>query len=125
MRIITREAPTGVTGWRVMMPVHADREAAQETVARLVEAGFDDQVIIGQGEEANAVALGRFGAEASARRHEAALREAGFEAVSEPLGATGAEAWVDRAAGPDFDPEQAREDTGAARAEPADCAQLQ
>lgn len=125
VRIITREAPTGVTGWRVMMPVHADREAAQETVARLVEAGFDDHFIIGQGEEANAVALGRFSAETSARRHEAALREAGFEAMSEPLGATGAEAWVDLAAGPDFDPGQAREDTGAARAEPADCAQLQ
>ena len=125
VRIITREAPTGVTGWRVMMPVHADREAAQETVARLVEAGFDDHFIIGQGEEANAVALGRFSAEASARRHEAALREAGFEAVSEPLGATGTEAWIDLAAGPDFDPGQASEDTGAARAEPADCARLQ
>src|SRR5690606_1003325 len=57
VRIITREAPTGVTGWRVMMPAHPDRTAAQETVARLVEAGFDDHFIIGQGEEANAVAL--------------------------------------------------------------------
>lgn len=125
VRIIIREAPTGATGWRVMMPAHADREAARETVARLVEAGFHDHFIISQGEEANAVALGRFGAEASARRHEAALREAGFEAVSDPLGATGSESWVDLAAGPDFSPGQAREDAGAARAEPADCALLQ
>ena len=124
VRIITRDAPTGATGWRVMLPAHADRTAAQETVARLVEAGFDDHFIISQGEEANAVALGRFGAEASARRHEAALREAGFEAVSDPLGATGSEAWIDLSAGPGFDPDQAREDAGAVRAEPADCALL-
>lgn len=125
VRIVAREVPTGITGWRVMTPVHADRQAAQATVARLVEAGFDDHFIIGQGEEANAIALGRFGAEASARRHEAALREAGFEAVSEPLGATGSETWIDLAAGPDFDPGPAREDAGAIRAEPADCAPLQ
>lgn len=125
VRVSEREAPTGASGWRVMLPPLADREAAQATVARLVDAGFDDHFIIGQGEEANAIALGRFSAGATARRHEASLREAGFEAVAEPLEATGTEAWIDLAAGEGFDVDAAREVTGAAGVEPIDCARLQ
>ena len=120
-----REAPTGASAWRVMLPPLESREAAQAVVARLLEAGFDDHFIMGQGEEANAIALGRFSAEASARSHEAALRAAGFEAVADAVGATGSEAWIDVAAGEDFDPEAAREAAGAARAESIDCARLQ
>ena len=120
-----RQAPTGASGWRVMLPPLADREAAQAAVARLVDAGFHDHFIIGQGEEANAVALGRFGSEPAARRHEAALRGAGFEAVAEPRGATGAEAWIDLAADQGFDPGPAGEAAGAAGSEPIDCARLQ
>ena len=119
-----REAPTGANGWQVMLPPLADRDAAQATVARLVEAGFNDHFIISQGDAANAIALGRFGAEATARRHEAALRQAGFEAVAEPLAPTGSEAWIDLAAGEGFDADRAREAAGAARAEPIDCARL-
>lgn len=125
VRLRTREAPTGTRGWRVITPALADRAAAQETVDRLLEAGFDDHFIISQGEQANAVALGRFSAEETARRHETALQEAGFEAVAEPLGATGTQAWIDLAAGEDFDPGQAREATGAGQADPIDCARLQ
>lgn len=120
-----REVPTGAVGWRVMLPPQDDREAAQAMVARLVEAGFQDHFIIAQGEEANAVALGRFGSEPGARRHEQALRAAGFEAVAEPLGATGGQTWIDFAAGGDFDVEQAREDVGATQAGTADCNLLQ
>ena len=120
-----REAPTGASGWRVMLPPQADRDAAHATVARLVEAGFNDHFIIAQGDEANSIALGRFGAGATARRHEAALREAGFEAVAEPLDATGTETWIDLAAGEGFDPDAAREAAGAAGADPIDCARLQ
>lgn len=126
VRIRVREAVTGATGWQVLLPPLEDRAAAEAAVERLVAAGFNDHFILGQGEQANAVALGRFSAEATARRHEAALREAGFDtAVAEPLGATGTESWIDLAAGPDLDPGQAREAAGAARAEPLDCAQLQ
>lgn len=126
VRIRIREAVTGATGWQVLLPPLEDRAAAEAAVERLVAAGFNDHFILGQGEQANAVALGRFSAEASARRHEAALHEAGFDAAAaEPLGATGTENWVDLAAGPDFDPDQARGASGAARAEPLDCANLQ
>ena len=125
LRVRGREAATGASGWRVMLPPLPDREAAQAVVARLVDAGFNDHFIIAQGDEANAIALGRFSTEATARRHESSLREAGFEAVAEPLGATGSEAWIDIAAADGFDPEPAREAAGAARAEPVDCARLQ
>lgn len=126
VRIRAREAITGATGWQVRLPPLADRAAAEAMVARLVAAGFNDHFILGQGDQANAVALGRFGAEASARRHQAALHEAGFDAaLVEPVGATGTETWLDLAVGPDFDPDQARVDSGAARAEPLDCAALQ
>lgn len=120
-----REAPSGASAWRVMLPPLESREAAQAVVARLLEAGFDDHFIMGQGEEANAIALGRFSAEASARSHEAALRAAGFEAVADAVGATGSEAWIDVAAEEGFDPEAAREAAGAIRAEAIDCARLQ
>src|SRR5699024_5351012 len=116
-----RQAPTGASGWRVMLPPLADREAAQAAVARLVDAGFPDHFIIGQGEEANAVAVGRCGSGPAARRHEAALRGAGFEAVAEPLGATGSEAWIDLAADQGFDPGPTGEAAGAAGSEPIDC----
>lgn len=126
VRIRSREAATGATGWRVMFPPQADRTQAQAVVERLLAAGFDDHFIIGHGEEANAIALGRFGGEPAARRHEAALHAAGFgAAVAEPLGATGAETWIDLAAGPGFDPDQAGAATGAARWEELDCGRLQ
>src|SRR5690606_7972556 len=70
LRVRGREAATGASGWRVMLPPLPDREAAQAEVARLVDAGFNDHFIIAQGDEANAIALGRFSAEATARRHE-------------------------------------------------------
>lgn len=119
-----REAPTGASGWQVMLPPQPDRDAAQAVVARLQAAGFNDHFIISQGADANAIALGRFGAEMPARRHEAALREAGFQAVAEALGATGSEAWIDLAADMDLDPEQVREVADAGRVEPLDCARL-
>lgn len=126
VRLHVREAGTGATGWRVMLPPLEDRTAALRTVERLVAAGFDDHFVIAQGDEANAVALGRFSTEEAARRHEAALRGAGFTAaVAEPLGTTGTERWLDLAAGPGFDPGQARQTGGAPRVEPLDCARLQ
>lgn len=123
LRLRERPAPVGV-GWRVIMPPLASRDAAEAALARLVEAGFTDHLIIGSGAEANAIALGRFSAEAGARRHAAALREAGFNAVAEPLGPEGG-VWIDLAAGPDFDPDAAREATAAAGLLGADCARLQ
>lgn len=125
VRLRQRQAAAVGAGWRVMLPPLASREQARATVARLLEAGFDDHFIIGSGAEVNAIALGRFSVEARARSHAAALSEAGFDAVAEPLEAAGAPIWIDLAAEAGFDPEAARAATGARQADPIDCARLQ
>jgi hypothetical protein len=95
------EAPrTG--NWSVSMPPQADRAAAQALAQRLDAAGFKDYYIIASGTAANGIALGRFGGEEAARRHQAALQAAGFAAqVQPPGGAT--TAWIDLQATPGFD----------------------
>ncbi len=106
-RIVQREVPVDPSGWRVLLPPLASRDLAQATVARLEASGFNDHFIIGQGDEANAIALGRFTAEERARRHQAALGAAGFNARVEPLGGGEPSLWLDVAA--------LRLDAGAAR----------
>lgn len=124
LRLQTRDTVAGARGWRVMLPPFPDRGEAQAEVARLAAAGFDDHFIIAQGDEANAIALGRFSAEGAARRHETALRGAGFQARAEPLGGGDAEIWLDVEAAAGFDGEAARAAAGAVRAEALDCARL-
>lgn len=120
-----RERPAAAgDGWRVIVPPLASREAAQAMVARLEEAGFSDHFIMQEGVDANAVALGRFSAGPTARRHEQALRDAGFGAVAEQLGPGGG-TWIDLAAGAGFDPAAVRDATGAATVLAVDCARLQ
>ncbi|MGY0560378.1 MULTISPECIES: SPOR domain-containing protein [unclassified Luteimonas] len=123
-RIVRREVPHDPSGWRVMLPPLADRDQAQAMVTRLEEAGFNDHFIVGQGDEANAIALGRFTAEDRARRHQAALGEAGFEVRVEPLGGSGPVLWLDVAA-VQLDAESARAATQAAQATAINCAPLQ
>ncbi|NZA25389.1 SPOR domain-containing protein [Luteimonas sp. SJ-92] len=119
-----REVVSAPRGWRVMLPPHADRAAAQATAQKLGAAGFDDHFILAEGAEANAIALGRFSGEAAARRHVAALRAAGFAAQADPLGETSVRHWLDLAVGDGFDADAARTAAGAQRAEALDCAQL-
>ncbi len=75
------QVPASSRGWRVWLPPLADTAAAQAMAARLRDAGFSDQFVLGAGEDANGIALGRFGSEASARQREAAVRAAGFTDV--------------------------------------------
>lgn len=123
-RIVRREVPAGATGWRVMLPPQADREQAQAVVARLQAAGFNDYFIVGQGEEANAIALGRFTAEERARRHQASLQAAGFNAQVYPLGGGDPHLWLDVAATA-LGMEAARAAVQAAQADAINCAPLQ
>ena len=121
----TREVPVSAArGWRVMIPPLADRAVAQIMVERLKVAGFDDYLIVPDGDEANSIALGRYGGESSARQREAALRAAGFQAAqAQPLGATAVRSWLDiTVADAAFDPARARQSTGAAQASALDCA---
>jgi cell division septation protein DedD len=121
-RLRSREIrENGGRGWRVYLPAAADRATADASAQRLRAAGFTDLVVVGDGAEANSVALGRFSTEARARAHAAALNAAGFAARAEALGESRSRYWLDLVAGPGFDQTQARRAAGmAVRA--TDCA---
>ncbi|GAA3914767.1 SPOR domain-containing protein [Luteimonas lutimaris] len=123
-RLHVREAPsTTRADWRVWLPPQADRAAAQALVERIVAAGFSDYYIIASGEQANSIALGLYGSEASARRRQSALRAAGFTDVqAEAVGdAPPATRWIDVASNAPLAAADGRA-LGAGRVEPLDCA---
>ena len=109
-------------GWRVFLPPAADRAAADAAAGRLRAAGFTDLLVVGNGAEANSIALGRFSTEDRARQHVAALRAAGFDAKAEALGETRSAFWVELAVGGPADVGALRRRAGAAQARPIDCA---
>jgi hypothetical protein len=108
--------------WRVWLPPLADRAAAQAMASRISAAGFDDYYIVAAGDEANSIALGRYGSEDSARRHEAALHARGFTEVrAEALGkALPSRTWIDVAVATPFDAAE-RSALGSAGVESVDC----
>lgn len=108
-------------GWRVYLPPAADRATADAAAERLKTAGFTDLLVVGNGAEANSVALGRFSTEARARQHAERLRAAGFAARAEPVGDIRTELWIDLAAPAGFRTGDARRLSGAAQARPQDC----
>jgi hypothetical protein len=125
MRIATRAQPARPPrGWRVQTPPLASPEAAQAMTQRIAAAGFSDFQIVRDGTEANAIALGRYGSEASARNRAAALVAAGFDARAEPLGVATSTTWLDVAAGAGFDAATAQATAAAPQRRPLDCARL-
>ncbi len=104
LRETSLEQEAGAAGmYRVLLPAAGSREAAQESVRRLQAAGFDDVLVLNQGADANAVALGSFRNQDAARRRVDALREAGFPAELHPAGQAQPARWwlrlvTDRAA---------------------------
>lgn len=108
-------------GWDVLLPPFPDRAAAQAAVDRLVAAGVADHYILAEGDDANAVALGRYRSEAAAQRRRAELQAAGFAATIRTLDARTPARWVDVAAAPSFDADAARVALGVPRAVPVDC----
>ena len=125
-RSATREQPAPpARGWRVQMPPLASPEAAQAMAQRIAAAGFSDFLIVRDGSEANAIALGRYGSEDGARRRAAALAAAGFDARAEPIANANARAWLDVAAGAGFDAVAAQAAAAAPQRRPLDCARLQ
>ncbi len=122
-RTRTRSAQVGSgRGWRVYLPPAADRATADAAADRLKAAGFTDLLVVGNGAEANSVALGRFSTEARARQHAERLQAAGFAARAEPVGEVRSELWIDIAAPAGFRAGDARRLSGAAQARPQDCA---
>lgn len=93
---VTRDSPArSARGWKVAMPALASREEAVAMAERIKAAGISDLYVMNEGDDANSIALGRFGGEEAARRREAELRGKGFAAQATPLGDTPAQAWLD------------------------------
>ena len=123
LRLRTRETREGGgRGWRVYLPAAADRAAADVSADKLKAAGFTDLLVVGEGAEANSIALGRFSGEPRAQQHAQALRTAGFAAKAEALGQARTSGWIDLAVGADFDLAAARRASGAAQSRTVDCA---
>jgi hypothetical protein len=119
-KLQVREASAGSRGWRVWLPPLADRDTAQATATRIAAAGFSDYYIVPTGDEANSIALGRYGNAQAAQQHAAALQAAGFEARAEALGAT--VHWIDVEAAATLDPAVARAQTRAPQSRMLECA---
>ena len=111
-------------GWRVQVPPQASPEAAQAMAQRIAAAGFSDLLVVRDGAEANAIALGRFDAQDAASRHAAALVAAGFPARAEPLGDPRRTTWLDIVAAAGFDAAAAQATAAAPQRRSLDCAQL-
>ena len=118
---LRREPVDSGQGWRVLIPPRDTIDDAQALARRIGEAGIEDFLVMREGADARAIALGRYGSEATARRRVEAMAAAGFEgAVAQPLG-DAAQVWLDITAAGEFDADAARTATGAAQRETRDC----
>jgi hypothetical protein len=121
-RLLVRQATSGRKGWRVWLPPLPDHASALAMAARIDAAGFKDYYVLPSGDEANGIALGRFGSEEAARRQQSSLQAAGFPAQAEALGA--GTQWLDLVATANIDIDALRKDSGAAQLRLLDCAKL-
>jgi cell division protein FtsN len=93
-RAIPRETPgRGASGYRVSLPPMASREEAVAMAQRIGAAGFDDFLVINQGEETNGIALGRYRSREGAERRQTQLAAAGFPARIHAIGEEGPSRW--------------------------------
>lgn len=121
-----REVPgAGTGGYQVVMPPAASLEEAQATAGRIGAAGFDDFLVVRQGEQANGIALGRYRSREAAERRLTQLQAAGFPAQMQPVGRAGPSLWwldAGAAAGADVDALARLASSGAPQ--PLECAAL-
>lgn len=108
-------------GWNVGIAPQADRAAAEALAGRLRAAGFNDLAIVGDGDGANGIALGRFSSEDRARKHASDLAAAGFAAEATPVGEARVEHWVDGRLRADATVADARSRTGAVPLQASEC----
>lgn len=97
LRARLREVPApSAKGYEVLMPPAPSREEAQALAARIGAAGFDDFLVINQGENTHGIALGRYRSREAAERRQSALQAAGFAARLAPVGgAAPSQWWID------------------------------
>ena len=120
-----REVVVGTPrAWRVFVPPMPTREQAQALVDRMTAKGIDDLLVMPAGPDRNGIALGRFGSEESAKRRQAQLKDAGFEAQVGPVGDVATQGWIDVGAIAAFDPARAAADIGASGTQSLDCGSL-
>lgn len=122
----TREiAGKAATGYQVTLPPSVDRASAQALAGRIGAAGFEDFLVVASGEQANAVALGRYGSREAAERRQSALQAAGFPAQLQAIGAeSAAQWWLDLAVAPGTNDQQLKTLAAAAQARSLDCSAL-
>lgn len=108
--------------WRVMLPALPSAEESAAVAKRIAATGFRDYYVIRDGADANAIALGLFGNEASAHQRAATLVKDGFGAVVLPVGAGKVEHWLDIAAAAAFEAKLLGIKLGVPRTEDLDCA---
>jgi hypothetical protein len=121
-RLAVATLPASARGWRVWLPALADRAAAQAVAARIAAAGITDYYIVADGDEANSIALGRYGNAESAQRRQAQLQAAGVAAQAQPLG--GSVRWIDVAVHAADNDAALRASSGARQSRTLDCARL-
>lgn len=117
--------PKSAASYRVILPPAATREDAKAMTKRLTEAGISDFFIMGQGEEANAIALGQYRNREGAERRQSALAEAGFPAQLVASGGEEAPSWwLDAAHASATSVAALQGRSGAQRQQALDCARL-
>ena len=126
LHVRLREVPgAGTGGYQVVMPPAASLEEAQATAGRIGAAGFDDFLVVRQGEQANGIALGRYRSREAAERRLTQLQAAGFPAQMQTVGRAGPSLWwldAGAAAGADLDALARLASSGAPQ--PLECAAL-
>ena len=126
LRSQLREAPgTSASGYQVVMAPAASLEEAQATAARIGAAGFDDFLVVRQGDQANGIALGRYRSRDAAERRLAELQAGGFTAQLQPVGRAGPSLWwLDAGAAEGADPTALARRVSSAAPQPLECTAL-
>lgn len=121
-----REVPgKPASGYQVTLPPSPDRATAQALAQRIGAAGFEDLLVVASGEQANSIALGRYGSREAAERRQSALQAAGFPAQLQAVGSeSAAQWWLDLVANPGMDGPRLKASASVSQSRPLDCAAL-
>lgn len=120
---VQQQPAAAPAAYTVSMPPQADREQALALAQRIKDAGFDDLLVVNTGEQANAIALGRYRSLVAAERRQQSLRDKGFAARLTPAGEAAGAPWWLAVAVRDADAAQALAAlAGASQSRKLDCA---
>jgi type IV secretory pathway VirB10-like protein len=120
---VRQQAAREPAAYTVSLPPQADRDQALALAQRIREAGFDDLLVVPTGDQANAIALGRYRSLAAAERRQQTLQDKGFAARISPVGEVAPAPWWLEVVVRDADASRALAGlTGAAQSRALDCA---